>query len=160
MRTQSYIFPPLPSQPIKTLDERLAEADAFAGQLSPKAIQDIKCKIRGSARDFEEIPEATEPPLWSLKKIHDIQREVALHFNVSVNEIISRRRATQIMLARHIAMYLSRELTTRSLPDIGRMFGNRDHTTVLYAARKITRLFETDKPLAEAIAKLRGMLEK
>jgi chromosomal replication initiation ATPase DnaA len=154
MKPESCIFPPLPSQPIKSLDERLAEADAFCGELSPKIIQAIKSKIRGSARDFEEIPEAIKP-IWGLKKIQEIQREVGLHFDVSMVAIISRRHSKNVVLARHIAMYLSKELTARSFPDIGRMFGNRDHTTVLHAVRKIMRLLEDDSALAEEIAALK-----
>jgi chromosomal replication initiator protein len=91
-------------------------------------------------------------------KIEDIQKLVASHFNVSRGDILSARRTASVVRPRQIAMYLSKLLTPRSLPEIGRRFGGRDHTTVLHAVRKITGLLTTDGTLSEEIELLKRML--
>ncbi|MGH6835077.1 MAG: chromosomal replication initiator protein DnaA [Methylocella sp.] len=91
-------------------------------------------------------------------KIEDIQKLVASHFNVSRAEILSARRTASVVRPRQIAMYLSKLLTPRSLPEIGRRFGGRDHTTVLHAVRKITGLVTTEGTLSEEIELLKRML--
>ena len=73
-------------------------------------------------------------------RIEDIQRIVARHYNVSKTELLSNRRTRTIVKPRQVAMYLSKVMTPRSLPEIGRRFGGRDHTTVLHAVRKIEDL--------------------
>ena len=87
-----------------------------------------------------------------------IQVEVADYFDVPVFEIKSSRRCKSSVRARHVAMYLARELTPKSLPEIGRMFGDRDHTTVIHAIRRIKELSATDPKLAEAIQNLLAIL--
>jgi chromosomal replication initiator protein len=91
-------------------------------------------------------------------RIEDIQRLVANHFNVSKADILSSRRTTTVVRPRQIAMYLSKALTPRSLPEIGRRFGGRDHTTVLHAVRKIEELASNDASLAGDIDLLKRML--
>jgi chromosomal replication initiator protein len=91
-------------------------------------------------------------------KIEDIQKLVATHFNVSRADILSSRRTASVVRPRQIAMYLSKVLTPRSLPEIGRRFGGRDHTTVLHAVRKISGLVTTDGRLSEEIELLKRML--
>jgi chromosomal replication initiator protein len=91
-------------------------------------------------------------------KIEDIQRTVARHFNVSRADMLSSRRTANVVRPRQIAMYLAKMLTLRSLPEIGRRFGGRDHTTVLHAVRKIEALSDKDKTLAEEIEILKRML--
>ncbi len=73
-------------------------------------------------------------------RIDDIQRVVAAKFNVSRLDILSARRTHNVVLPRQVAMYLARTLTTRSLPEIGRRFGGRDHSTAHHAIHKIERL--------------------
>ncbi|WP_075216475.1 chromosomal replication initiator protein DnaA [Mongoliimonas terrestris] len=92
-------------------------------------------------------------------KIEDIQRVVAKHYNVSKQDLLSSRRTRSIVWPRQIAMYLSKILTPRSLPEIGRRFGGRDHTTVLHAVRKVEELVGTDEVLAQEIEVLKRMLE-
>lgn len=87
-----------------------------------------------------------------------IQEAVARSFNVSVRDILSARRTANVVLPRQLAMYLARHLTRRSLPDIGRCFGDRDHTTVIHAVRKVDRLAVTDSALAARIDRLRREL--
>jgi chromosomal replication initiator protein len=91
-------------------------------------------------------------------KIEDIQKLVASHYNVSRSDILSSRRTANVVRPRQIAMYLSKVLTLRSLPEIGRRFGGRDHTTVLHAVRKIEALAGSDGRLSEEIDLLKHML--
>jgi chromosomal replication initiator protein len=91
--------------------------------------------------------------------IEDIQKRVAEHFTIRLAEMTSSRRARAVARPRQIAMYLAKQLTSRSLPEIGRKFGDRDHTTVLYAVRKIEELKETDPALAEDLDLLTRMLQ-
>ena len=91
-------------------------------------------------------------------KIEDIQKLVASHYNVSRADILSARRTATVVRPRQIAMYLSKVLTPRSLPEIGRRFGGRDHTTVLHAVRKIEGLAGRDGVLSEEIELLKRML--
>jgi chromosomal replication initiator protein len=93
-------------------------------------------------------------------KIEDIQRLVANHYNVSKSDILSSRRTATVVRPRQIAMYLSKALTLRSLPEIGRRFGGRDHTTVLHAVRKIESLTGQDAALAGEIDLLKRMLQE
>ena len=84
-------------------------------------------------------------------RIEDIQRIVARQFNVSRNDLLSNRRTRVIVRPRQIAMYLAKVMTPRSLPEIGRRFGGRDHTTVLHAVRKIETLTSEDQKLSHEI---------
>ena len=92
-------------------------------------------------------------------KIEDIQKIVAKHFNVSKADLLSSRRTRTVVRPRQIAMYLAKQLTPRSLPEIGRRFGGRDHTTVLHAVRKVESLMSEDTLIADDVATLKRMLE-
>ena len=91
--------------------------------------------------------------------IEEIQKRVAEHFNIRMSDMHSARRARAVARPRQVAMYLAKQLTSRSLPEIGRKFGGRDHTTVMHAVRKIDELRESDTSLSEDIDLLRRMLE-
>jgi chromosomal replication initiator protein len=93
-------------------------------------------------------------------KIEDIQRIVARQYNVSRADLLSSRRTANVVRPRQIAMYLAKALTLRSLPEIGRRFGGRDHTTVLHAVRKIETLASNDSALAEEIELLKRLLQE
>jgi chromosomal replication initiator protein len=110
--------------------------------------------------------ETTQEVLHDILKAHDrrvtieeIQRRVAEHYNIRMNDMSSARRARAVARPRQVAMYLAKQLTSRSLPEIGRKFGNRDHTTVMHAVSRITELMERDATFAEDIELLRRMLE-
>jgi len=90
--------------------------------------------------------------------IDEIQKCVAEHFNIKMAEMTSNRRARVVVRPRQVAMYLAKQLTPRSLPEIGRKFGGRDHTTVMHAVRKIEELFISDRALAEDVELLHRML--
>ena len=91
--------------------------------------------------------------------IEDIQRRVAEHFNIRMADMHSPRRARAVARPRQVAMYLCKQLTARSLPEIGRKFGGRDHTTVMHAVRRVEELSQMDAALAEDVDLLRRMLE-
>ncbi len=91
-------------------------------------------------------------------RVDDILRIVAKHYNVSRADILSQRRTANVVKPRQIAMYLAKTLTLRSLPEIGRRFGGRDHTTVLHAVRKIDGLVGTDRVLAEEVETLKRLV--
>ncbi|PZX25023.1 chromosomal replication initiator protein [Rhodobacter capsulatus] len=91
--------------------------------------------------------------------IEEIQRKVAEHYNVRLSDMIGPKRLRTIARPRQVAMYLSKHLTTRSLPEIGRRFGGRDHTTIMHGIRKIDELMATDRQLAEDIGLLKRLME-
>lgn len=91
-------------------------------------------------------------------KIEDIQKLVATHFNVSRADILSSRRTANVVRPRQIAMYLAKMMTLRSLPEIGRRFGGRDHTTVLHAVRKIEEMASNDVVLSQELDLLKRLL--
>jgi chromosomal replication initiator protein len=93
-------------------------------------------------------------------KIEDIQKLVASRYNVSRSDILSERRTAAVVRPRQIAMYLSKVLTLRSLPEIGRRFGGRDHTTVLHAVRKIEKALGEDNVLSDEVELLKRMLQE
>lgn len=92
--------------------------------------------------------------------IDDILKIVSRHFKIAKNEILSPRRSRDVVRPRQIAMYLAKSLTSRSLPEIGRRFGGRDHTTVLHSVRKVQQLIKSDDNLQQEIELLKRMLEE
>ncbi len=91
--------------------------------------------------------------------IEEIQRRVAEHYNIKLSEMSSERRARAVARPRQVAMFLSKQLTSRSLPEIGRKFGGRDHTTVMHAVRRIEELRQSDAAIAEDVDLLKRTLE-
>lgn len=109
--------------------------------------------------------ESTQNVLQDLLRSHDrritideIQRKVAEHYNLRVSDMHSARRARSVARPRQIAMYLSKQLTARSLPEIGRKFGGRDHTTVMHAVRKVDELIEEDAQIGQDVDVIRRAL--
>ena len=91
-------------------------------------------------------------------KIEDIYRAVARDYGVSKLDLLSSRRTKDVVRPRQVAMYLAKILTGRSLPEIARRMGGRDHTTALHSVRKIERLVQTDVQLAARIEKIKASL--
>jgi hypothetical protein len=98
-----------------------------------------------------------EPPAHNVT-VEAIKRAVCNHFLIDHTTLISARRPGYITLPRHIAYYLARTLTLRSLPEIGRRMGGRDHTTILHGANKIAAMIKQDENLQETITKLTWQL--
>ena len=92
--------------------------------------------------------------------IEEIQRKVSEHFNIRLSEMVGVTRQRVIARPRQVAMYLAKKLTTRSLPEIGRRFGKRDHTTIMHGVKRIEELIQTDSQLAEDVAMLLRALER
>jgi chromosomal replication initiator protein len=151
-------------------------------RIPPKVMEFLAHKITSNVRELEgalnritanmqlvgrDITlESAQEELHDLLRSHErrvtideIQRRVAEHFNIRLAEMTSDRRARIVARPRQVAMYLAKQLTTRSLPEIGRKFGGRDHTTVIHAVRKIEELMLTDPVLAEDVELLRRMLQ-
>ncbi len=102
--------------------------------------------------------ESTQDVLSDLLRAHDrritideIQRKVAEHYNIRLPDMHSARRARNVARPRQVAMYLAKQLTSRSLPEIGRKFGGRDHTTVMHAVRKVEELMRDDTQIAQDV---------
>jgi chromosomal replication initiator protein len=107
-------------------------------------------------REMRDLIRPAEP---KRVRIEDIQRVVARTYNVSRADLLSSRRTANVVRPRQVAMYLAKILTLRSLPEIGRRFGGRDHTTVLHAVRKIEALAGNDTTFAEEIEGLKRQLQ-
>ena len=107
-----------------------------------------------------EVRDLIRPQEPKRVKIEDIQRIVARQYNVSRADLLSSRRTANVVRPRQVAMYLAKTLTLRSLPEIGRRFGGRDHTTVLHAVRKIEGLVGNDAMLADEIEVLKRQLQE
>ena len=90
--------------------------------------------------------------------VDKIQNTVSSFFNIPLTEMLSQRRSRPLARPRQIAMYLAKKLTTRSLPEIGRRFANRDHTTVIHAVKTITRLSEKDLEMKKNIEQIKDLL--
>jgi len=120
-------------------------------------------KLTGQAVTLEmaerEMRDLIRPAEPKRVRIEDIQRIVARQYNVSRADLLSSRRTANVVRPRQVAMYLAKVLTLRSLPEIGRRFGGRDHTTVLHAVRKIENLAGNDSAFAEEIEALKRQLQ-
>ncbi len=159
-----------------------AKAQASGVAVPPKVLEFLAHKITTNVRELEGALnrliahanlfgrpvtlEATQEVLHDILKAHDrrvtieeIQRKVSEHWNIRLTDMSSARRARAVARPRQVAMYLSKQLTSRSLPEIGRKFGNRDHTTVMHAVSRVQELMTTDSAFAEDVELLRRMLE-
>jgi len=165
------------------LKQRLesAKGEDPSVEISAEVLEHVARTITGSGRDLEGafnqllLRHTLEPQITVDRiddilgriyrsgepkrvRIEDIQRIVARHYNVSKTELLSNRRTRTIVKPRQVAMFLSKSMTPRSLPEIGRRFGGRDHTTVLHAVRKIEDLSTTDQTLAQELELLRRLI--
>ena len=127
------------------LTRLLAHADFVARPITLETAQDVlKDLLRANNRQVT---------------IEEIQKRVAEHYNIKFGDMHSPRRARAVARPRQVAMYLAKALTSRSLPEIGRKFGGRDHTTVMHAVRKVEELRATDAGFNEDVELLRKMIE-
>ena len=90
--------------------------------------------------------------------IDKIQTVVAKYYDLTLNDMLSQRRSRPLARPRQIAMYLSKQLTTRSLPEIGRRFANRDHTTVIHAVKTINKFYEQNDEIKNDVNKIKTLL--
>jgi chromosomal replication initiator protein len=159
-----------------------AKAEQRQTEIPPKVLEFLAHKITSNVRELEGALtritahaqlvgrsitlESAQDVLHDLLRANDrrvtideVQKRVAEHFNIRLADMHSARRARAVARPRQVAMYLCKQLTPRSLPEIGRKFGGRDHTTVMHAVRKIEELMAADRALAEDVELLKRMLE-
>jgi chromosomal replication initiator protein len=151
-------------------------------QIPPKVLEFLAHKISSNVRELEGALnrvvahatfvgkavtlETTQEVLHDLLRandrritIEDIQKQVAGHYNVKVSDMHSARRARAVARPRQVAMYLSKKLTSKSLPEIGRRFGGKDHTTVMHAVKRVEEICQVDNEFAQDIELLTRMLQ-
>jgi len=159
-----------------------SKAESMGAQIPGKVMEFLAHKIISNVRELEGALnrivahltlvgrpitlETTQEVLHDLLRANDrrvtieeIQKRVAEHFNIRVSDMHSARRARAVARPRQVAMYLAKQLTARSLPEIGRKFGGRDHTTVMHAVRKVDELRGSDASFSDDVELLRRMLE-
>ncbi len=159
-----------------------SKAEQMGVPMPPKVLEFLAHKITSNVRELEGALnrivahatlvgrpitlESTQELLHDVLRANDrrvtieeIQKRVAEHYNIKLTEMFSARRARAVARPRQVAMYLAKQLTSRSLPEIGRKFGGRDHTTVMHAVKKVDELKAQDNSFAEDIDLLRRMLE-
>lgn len=166
------------------LDCKIAQAKCHYPVLDvPEAVRDfLAARITTSPRELEGVlnnvicrtallglPVTMEAVSTALRElslnserrltVDDIQKAVASHYGVTPADICSKRRTQSVVRPRHVAMYLAKTMTTRSLPDIGRRFGGRDHSTVIHAVNKVTALLEAGDPVGDDIDRLTRELQ-
>ena len=110
-------------------------------------------------RPWFVIESEMDAPTTIRPTIGIIQRSVCRYFGLTLTAMLSASRQAKTVYARHLGMFLSKELTLKSLPEIGRMFGDRDHTTVLHGVRKIARAQEQELEVAQDLAELRSIIK-
>jgi chromosomal replication initiator protein len=144
--------------PTPTQIESIERSKAFKAKIAEAASRLNDLKTIAALEALPPIPneamrEACELPANNRfgPRIEIIVNAVADHFGVSYIDIMSERRGSKIVLPRHIAMYLAKTLTLRSFPEIGRRIGDRDHTVVLFAQRKIEGLIKSNPDIAEHV---------
>ncbi len=159
-----------------------SKADQMGVEIPLKVMEFLSYKISSNVRELEGAltrvvahaqlvgrtitVESTQEVLHDLLKasdrrvtIEEIQKRAAEHFNIKLAEMSSARRSRQIARPRQVAMYLAKQLTSRSLPEIGRKFGGRDHTTVMHAVKKVEELMAADHDFSEDVELLRRTLQ-
>ena len=159
-----------------------AKAQGQGVPVPPKVLEFLAHKITTNVRELEGAlnrliahanlfgrvvtMESAQEVLHDVLRAHDrrvtieeIQKRVAEHYSIRLTDMSSPRRARNVARPRQIAMYLAKQLTSRSLPEIGRRFGGRDHTTVMHAVSRVAELMQADAAFAEDVELLRRMLE-
>ncbi len=134
---------------VRVLEGALTRLFAFASLVGKPINMDL---VQDSLAD---VLRASERKI----SIDEIQRKVAEHYNIRLSDMIGPKRVRNFARPRQVAMYLCKQLTSRSLPEIGRRFGGRDHTTVMHGVRRIEELRQQDGQIDEDVEMLRRALE-
>ena len=170
-----------------TFELRLSILEAKAAQsgveVPPKVLEYLAHKIATNVRELEGCLnrltahasmfnrpitlDGTQDVLKDILKAHDrrvtieeIQKRVAEQWGIRLTDMTSARRSRNVARPRQVAMYLAKMFTDRSLPEIGRMFGNRDHTTVIHGIKQVTLIMETDPDFRERVELMQGLLKR
>ncbi|WP_425105466.1 helix-turn-helix domain-containing protein [Ancylobacter sp.] len=150
---------------VRVLDEPALAAFLALDLPLPAMLATLRTLVLGGGPVTAEAIAAHAAQLMPAKvpspvRIDDVQRVVCRHYGVTREDLLSQRRTAAVVKPRQIAMYLAKVLTLRSLPEIGRRFGGRDHTTVLHAVLKLTRQVEIDAALAAEVAGLTAAIRE
>ncbi len=137
--------------------ERVYEVPAPEPEMPRKAPLILRADYYHSSMWFYDLVNFV-PIVPEKVSIDLIMRMVGRFYGVSKLDIVSSRRTANIVKPRQVSMYLAKQLTPRSLPDIGRRMGNRDHTTILHGMRKIERLLRTNQQLAGEVTEIKRMI--
>ena len=170
-----------------TFELRLSILEAKAAQsgveVPPKVLEYLAHKIATNVRELEGCLnrltahasmfnrpvtlDGAQEVLKDILKAHDrrvtieeIQKRVAEQWGIRLTDMTSARRSRNVARPRQVAMYLAKMFTDRSLPEIGRMFGNRDHTTVMHGIKQVTAIMETDPDFRERVELMQGLLKR
>ncbi|EFV77973.1 MULTISPECIES: chromosomal replication initiator protein DnaA [Cytobacillus] len=135
---------------IRELEGALIRVVAYSSLIN----KDINADLAAEA--LKDIIPSSKPKVIT---IHEIQRVVGEHFNVKLEDFKAKKRTKSVAFPRQIAMYLSRELTDFSLPKIGEEFGGRDHTTVIHAHEKISKMLQADSQFEKQLKEINEMLK-
>jgi chromosomal replication initiator protein len=135
---------------IRELEGALIRVVAYSSLIN----QDINVDLAAEA--LKDIIPSSKPKTITIK---DIQKAVGEHYHLKLEDFSAKKRTKSIAFPRQIAMYLSRELTDFSLPKIGEEFGGRDHTTVIHAHEKISKMLQTDMALQQSIKEITNQLK-
>ncbi len=135
---------------IRELEGALIRVVAYSSLIN----KDINADLAAEA--LRDIIPSSKPKVIT---IHEIQKTVGEHYSVKLEDFKAKKRTKSVAFPRQIAMYLSRELTDFSLPKIGEEFGGRDHTTVIHAHEKISKLLQTDTQLQKQLKELNELLK-
>jgi len=134
---------------VRVLEGALTRLYAFASLVGREVTMDVTQEC------LADILRASDRKVT----VDEIIRKVADHYNIRLTDILSPKRARAVARPRQVGMFLAKTLTSKSLPEIGRQFGGRDHTTVIHAVKKIEELRSVDNQIAEDVELLRRMLE-
>ena len=135
---------------IRALEGALVTIMAYSSLMKAPLTPELAAQVLGRYVDEKKFTELS-PDV--------VQRAVASAFNLELADLISESRRKDLALARHVAMYLCRELTRYSLPAIGKAFGGKDHSTILHACKRVQSLVENDPSIKEIVATLSGDLK-
>lgn len=138
------------TQNVRVLEGALTRLFAFASLVGRKVTLDVvqECLVDILRESDRKVT------------VEEIQRKVADHYSVRLSDMIGPKRTRTIARPRQVAMYLAKQMTSRSLPEIGRRFGGRDHTTIMHGVRKIQELMASDQQMAEDLDLLRRLLDR
>lgn len=135
---------------IRELEGALIRVVAYSSLIN----KDINADLAAEA--LRDIIPSSKPKVIT---ILEIQKIVGEHFSIKLEDFKAKKRTKSVAFPRQVAMYLSRELTDHSLPKIGEEFGGRDHTTVIHAHEKISKLLQTDSQLQKQVKEIKELLK-
>lgn len=145
----------VPDRPMRLLSASERSAEALATPRKKFVAARVVTVDEAFAMVWPWIPAEPRAP-----QIKDVQRAVAGHYDIARSDLLSARRTKEVVWPRQVGMYLAKELTPHSLPEIGRRFGNRDHTTVLHAVRKIGGLVARDEDIAAEMDTIKRLVKQ